>query len=79
MRYLGAPIAVRRTVKLKSAKFKLKEMEILLMKIIVVAEDHVLTATCVAEDRCGENFLVTVDRLPLAEWRSRKMTVTSHG
>jgi hypothetical protein len=34
MRYLGAPIAARRTVRLKSAKFKLKEMEILLGKIM---------------------------------------------
>jgi hypothetical protein len=34
MRYLGAPIAARRIVKLKSAKFKLKEMKALLGKII---------------------------------------------
>jgi hypothetical protein len=34
MRYLGAPISARRTVRLKSPKFKLKEMEILLRKII---------------------------------------------
>jgi hypothetical protein len=34
MRYLGALIAARRTIKLKSAKFKLKEMEVLLRKIM---------------------------------------------
>jgi hypothetical protein len=34
IRYLGAPITARRTVKLKALKFKLKEMEILLEKII---------------------------------------------
>jgi hypothetical protein len=34
MRYLRIPIAARRTIKLTSAKFKLKEMEILLGKVI---------------------------------------------
>jgi hypothetical protein len=34
MRYLGAPITARRTVKFKSAKFKLQEMAILLGKIM---------------------------------------------
>jgi hypothetical protein len=34
MRYLGAQIAARKTIKIKSAKFKLKEMEVLLGKII---------------------------------------------
>jgi hypothetical protein len=34
LRYLGAPIAARRTAKLKSTKFKVKEMENLLEKII---------------------------------------------
>jgi hypothetical protein len=34
MRYLGAPISARRTVKLKTVRFKLKEMEILLEKIM---------------------------------------------
>jgi hypothetical protein len=34
MRYLGAPIAARRTIKLKPAKFKLKKMEFLLAKIM---------------------------------------------
>jgi hypothetical protein len=34
MRYLGAPIPTRRTVKLKTARFKLKEIEILLGKIM---------------------------------------------
>jgi hypothetical protein len=34
MRYLGASIAGRRIIKLKSAKFKLEKMEILLRKII---------------------------------------------
>jgi hypothetical protein len=34
MRYLGAPIAARRTVRLKSAKFKLNEMEIFLGKVM---------------------------------------------
>jgi hypothetical protein len=33
MRYLGAPIAARRTIKLKSVKFKLEEMDILLGKV----------------------------------------------
>jgi hypothetical protein len=32
--YFGAPIAARRTSKLKSVKFKLEEMDILLGKII---------------------------------------------
>jgi hypothetical protein len=34
MRYLSAPIAARRIMKLKSAKLKLKEMKALLGKII---------------------------------------------
>jgi hypothetical protein len=34
IRYLDAPIAARRIVKLKSAKFKLNEMEVLLGKIM---------------------------------------------
>jgi hypothetical protein len=34
MRYLGAPIAARKTIKLKSVKFKLEEMDIRLGKII---------------------------------------------
>jgi hypothetical protein len=34
MRYFGAPIIARRIVKFKSAKFKLKEMEILLEKMM---------------------------------------------
>jgi hypothetical protein len=34
MRYLGVLIAARRTIKLTSAKFKVKEMGILLGKII---------------------------------------------
>jgi hypothetical protein len=34
MIYLGAPIAARKTVKLKSVKFKLEEMDILLGKIM---------------------------------------------
>jgi hypothetical protein len=34
MRYLGAPIAARRPIKLKSAKFKLPETEILFGKIM---------------------------------------------
>jgi hypothetical protein len=34
LRYLEAPIAARRIVKLKAAKFKLKEMVVLLGKIM---------------------------------------------
>jgi hypothetical protein len=34
MRYLGAPIAARRTIKPKSAKFRVKEMEIFVRKIM---------------------------------------------
>jgi hypothetical protein len=35
MRYLDVQIAARRTVNLKSAEFKLKEMEILLAAMII--------------------------------------------
>jgi hypothetical protein len=34
VRYLGAPISARRTVKLKTVNFKLREMEVLLEKIM---------------------------------------------
>jgi hypothetical protein len=34
MAYLGTPVAVRKTIKLQAAKLKLKEMEVLLGKIV---------------------------------------------